>query len=101
MIRLLKTVVSQNCGFMRQRDIKLWFRKKRLQVEFLKLQKDYSFDKTMILKTTIFVASKYSVAFKRQVFCKTVIFFQYFKNNLHLNMALCALYMHSEYLSTL
>jgi hypothetical protein len=29
-----KTVISQNCGFISQRDIKLWFRKKRSLIEF-------------------------------------------------------------------
>jgi hypothetical protein len=44
-------------------------------VKFLKLQKDYSFDKTMILETTRFVASKHAVAFKNKVFCKTIVLF--------------------------
>jgi len=34
-------------------------------VEFFKLQKEYSFNKTMVLQTTIFVASKHTVAFKK------------------------------------
>jgi hypothetical protein len=35
-------------------------------VEFLKLQKDYSFDKTVVLETRRFVASKHLVVFKNQ-----------------------------------
>jgi len=35
-------------------------------LEFLKLQKDYSFNQTMVLETTIFVASKHLIAFKNQ-----------------------------------
>jgi hypothetical protein len=35
-------------------------------VEFLKLQKDYSFDKITVLETTRFVASKHPVAFENQ-----------------------------------
>ena len=66
MMRFSKTVVSQNYGFISQIDTKPWFRKKRSRVEFLKLQKDYSFDETMVLKTMRFVESKHLVAFKNQ-----------------------------------
>jgi hypothetical protein len=39
-------------------------------VEFLKLQKDYSFDKIMVSETTRFVASKHPVAFRKQSILK-------------------------------
>jgi hypothetical protein len=35
-------------------------------LEFLKLQRDCSFDKTMVSKTTRFVASKHPIVFKNQ-----------------------------------
>jgi hypothetical protein len=62
----LKTVVSQNCGFISQKDTKPWFRKKEVMSGVSKTQKDYSFNKTMVLETTRFVASKHIVAFKNQ-----------------------------------
>jgi hypothetical protein len=57
-------------------------------VEFLKLQKDYNFNKTMILETTKFMVSKHLIAFKTKVFSKTMVFFQYFENTLYPNRAL-------------
>jgi hypothetical protein len=58
-----KTIVSQNCGFISRRDTKPWFRKERLS-EVSKTPTDYSFDKTMVLETTRFVASKHPIACK-------------------------------------
>ena len=43
---------NSSISFISQRHTKLWFRTKRLLVEFLKLQKDYSIHKTMVLETT-------------------------------------------------
>jgi hypothetical protein len=38
-------MVSTNCYIYRVKSYKTWFRKKRLWVPFLKVQKDYDFDK--------------------------------------------------------
>ena len=86
MMRFSKTVVSQNYGFISQIDTKPWFRKKRSRVEFLKLQKDYSFNKTMVLETIKFIVSKHPT-----VFSKTMVFLQYFvsKHGLKLQKILC------------
>jgi hypothetical protein len=52
----------RNFSFRSKRQAKPWFRKKRYRVEFLKLQKDYSFSNTMIFKTIKFVALKHFMA---------------------------------------
>ena len=67
MMRFSKIVVPQNCGFISQRDIKpCGLEKKEVISGVSKTPKDYSFDKTMVLETTRFVASKHSITFKNQ-----------------------------------
>ena len=51
----------------RQRHTKTMVKKNReVKREVLKVQKDYGFDKTMVLETTKFIISKHPTAFKNQ-----------------------------------
>jgi len=65
-MRFSKTIISQNYNFISQIDTKPWFRKKEVMSGVSKTLKDYSFDKTMVLKTIGFIASKPPIAFKNQ-----------------------------------
>jgi len=62
-----------------------WFRKEVVMNGISKTPKTYSFDKSMFLETTRFVASKHLVAFKTKLIHKTIVFLQYFKDAFHPN----------------
>jgi hypothetical protein len=68
----LDDVVLENCGIMKpwfynpKTYKKPCFRQKRSRKEFLELEKDYSFNKTMALENTRPLVSKHPEAFENQ-----------------------------------
>jgi len=61
---VFETVVSQNCGFVNQRDTKLWFRKKEVMRGVSKTLKRQQFWQDHGFRGYRFVVSKHPVAFE-------------------------------------
>jgi len=59
-------MVSTNCYIYRVKSYKTWFRKKKLWVQFLKVEKGYDFDKAIVLETKMFVGAKHLEVLKNQ-----------------------------------